>query len=736
MEPICTIGPRAVMWVTVAVTAFTGATGTPVTAAEMSPAQLALAQGLGRLQPVADSTSLSNVGSGFSDLVPDPVTGKLIGCPYTSTSLLVFDPVTNATARVGNLPGRDKWAQCAFVPDTGKIYGAPSLANAVLVFDPHSNVTDTTTLDTPHPSGEKRAGLTYCPTTRKLYLVPDNADALLIIDPRTNVTDNTTLRVAPVGTGAWRSIAFAPNTNKLYGAPFHAAAILVVNPADNTTDTTSLGGFSGSGQWEGIAFAASTGKLYATPRSQTSVLVLDPRTNATDTAALAGLPSGDHKWFGMAYDPTSAFLIGSPLDFGALLIVNPVLNTTTFVPVGVQGVDRFSRLTWASSTRLMYGATFTAQSQALGGGGSILILSAVQTSPPNPDVAVTDLSPSQLAHARNASLLREFADTTTFRAVGFGWLDGAVAENTGKLYAVPYTAQGVLVVDSRHNTTDFRTLDIRPLGAGGIAWSAIAFAPVTNKLYCAPYRADGVLVVDPILNTTATLPGLGLGPDNGKWDGICYCPTTQKLYAAPANAVGVLVIDPVSNVTDNSTIVPRSTGPNKWFGITFAPITGKLYAAPYNEPAVLVIDPQTNATDVAALGGFSIGTNKWHGIVFCPLTNKLLPSSRRNCRAHSGPHSKHNRYHSALWPRQCPRQVDWNCFLAFDRKALRSTSTSWCSANHRPHAEPDGYEHFGRFGNRHHFAQVGRYCFLTSNRNSVGHSQEKRCRCHDCWCDS
>lgn len=330
----------------------------------------------------------------------------------------------------------------------------------------------------------------------------------------------------------------------------------------------------------------------------------------------------------MAYDPTSAFLIGSPLDFGALLIVNPVLNTTTFVPVGVQGVDRFSRLTWASSTRLMYGAAFTAQSQALGGGGSILILSAVQTSPPNPDVAVTDLSPSQLAHARNASLLREFADTTTFRAVGFGWLDGAVAENTGKFYAAPYTAQGVLVVDSRHNTTDFRTLDIRPLGAGGIAWSAIAFAPVTNKLYvpanpspskqnelieagtpssspphryCAPYRADGVLVVDPILNTTATLPGLGLGPDNGKWDGICYCPTTQKLCrcpkshgfcasasraltircvccsdAAPANAVGVLVIDPVSNVTDNSTIVPRSTGPNKWFGITFAPITGKL----------------------------------------------------------------------------------------------------------------------------------------------------------------
>lgn len=106
------------------------------------------------------------------------------------------------------------------------------------------------------------------------------------------------------------------------------------------------------------------------------------------------------------------------------------------------------------------------------------------------------------------------------RWIGFGW-----APNVGKLYAAPSNAVGPpspnlpslslpptplhltpLIVDPVTLTTDVVTLVTGPIGN---AWSGMAFA--FGKLWAAPYNADAVLIVDPLRNTTdqTTIAGFG-----------------------------------------------------------------------------------------------------------------------------------------------------------------------------------------------------------------------------------
>eukprot|EP00037_Helgoeca_nana_P006736 m.61660 g.61660 ORF g.61660 m.61660 type:complete len:168 (+) comp17594_c0_seq1:97-600(+) len=83
-------------------------------------------------------------------------------------------------------------------------------------------------------------------------------------------------------------------------------------------------------------------------------------------------------------------------------------------------------------------------------------------------------------------------------------------------------------------------------------WRGITFAPITNLLYACPYDADAVLIVDPATNLTDTTALTGLGTSSGKWYGLTYAPATNKLYAAPHTSDAVLIVDPTTNQSDIS----------------------------------------------------------------------------------------------------------------------------------------------------------------------------------------
>jgi hypothetical protein len=69
-------------------------------------------------------------------------------------------------------------------------------------------------------------------------------------------------------------------------------------------------------------------------------------------------------------------------------------------------------------------------------------------------------------------------------------------------------------------TTDTTTLD--GLGTNVGKWTGMAYAPSVGMLYAAPFNADSVLMINPRTNVmdTTTLGGLGAG--DRKWIGMAY----------------------------------------------------------------------------------------------------------------------------------------------------------------------------------------------------------------------
>lgn len=232
---------------------------------------------------------------------------------------------------------------------------------------------------------------------------------------------------------------------------------------------------------------------------------------------------------------------------------------------------------------------------------------------------VGNLTAAEIAFAGTLGMAYTTADVTTLSGLGTAngkWQGAAIAPITGKLYAAPFSATSVLVIDPATNMMDVSILG--GLGAQGAKWWGIAFAPPTNKLYAAPFGAESVLVVDPANNTTDTSTLGGLGSVSGKWAGIAFASTTNKLYAAPNNAVAVLVVDPVTNTSDVTSMANLGQQTGKWRGIAFLAITNKLYTGSVNLHVMLVIDPATNAT--ATIAGPIAG---FYSVAFASVTNKL-----------------------------------------------------------------------------------------------------------------
>lgn len=240
--------------------------------------------------------------------------------------------------------------------------------------------------------------------------------------------------------------------------------------------------------------------------------------------------------------------------------------------------------------------------------------------------------------------------TFTFGSLGSAgnkWTGIVYSAVTQKLFAVPNSAVGILVVDPVLRTANATSLG----GFGGEAhkWIGLGLSKDTNIIVGVPHNTNTILALrlaqtllfrEAVTLTPAdlarartagtistvaaadTFPNVGV--TLGKWSSVVYAPNTDKFYAAPSNATSVLVLDTRSGAVDSTTLSHSLTGSNFFGGIAYSPETGNLYLAPASASSAMIVDPRTNATDVTALSGLQgVGTIKWHGIAHAPLTAKL-----------------------------------------------------------------------------------------------------------------
>ena len=264
------------------------------------------------------------------------------------------------------------------------------------------------------------------------------------------------------------------------------------------------------------------------------------------------------------------------------------------------------------------------------------------------------------------------------------WCGLAHAPSTGKLYCAPHNAPQVLIIDPLRNVTDVTAMG--GLGTNGEKWRGIVYAPPTGKLYCAPRRRGTLLIIDPLANTTAEIriyevDGIAYH------DGIAFAPSTGKLYATPVQANAVLIIDPLSNATDLTAMAALGdSDTDRWHGLVFSPLTGLLYASPDTATGILVIDPLANTTDVQTFSGLGAG-NRWLGIEYAPSTQKLYLAPFGADTALVASHTRHvercaNNHHCA---RSC---ISSGCGWADDQELCRGGGTTSIEALERNYSLP------------------------------------------------
>ncbi len=185
------------------------------------------------------------------------------------------------------------------------------------------------------------------------------------------------------------------------------------------------------------------------------------------------------------------------------------------------------------------------------------------------------------------------ASATFFGTVpngGNDWSGGALAPN-GKIYGMPYSQTGVLIIDPVARTVD--TTTISGLSAAASKWSGAVLAP-SGKIYGIPFNGPGFLKIDPETNTTSTV-----GASTGYAGGVVG--PNGKIYAIPASAVPFLVLDPAD---DSIRTFGPSTGGYTGGVLGF---NGKIYAIPNGSGNVAVIDPESEAVSVFGTASNHIG---------------------------------------------------------------------------------------------------------------------------------
>jgi len=212
---------------------------------------------------------------------------------------------------------------------------------------------------------------------------------------------------------------------------------------------------------------------------------------------------------------------------------------------------------------------------------------------------------------------------------GDGKWKGAVVLGT-KVYAVPWNAKKILMYDPE--TGKVRGTDTSKVHGteGKKWWGAVAMG---DKLYAVPFNAEGGLIYDSLSDKVSTFKTFSVETGSGKWAGaVAY---GGKVYGVPFNAQRLLEFSPFSQSASSVkgidiSEVEKTTFFGKWTGAVV--VDGDLYAVPYNAKNLLkykLSGEETTGLDSSSAGSWV--HRQWTGvvamngrIVAVPETGKVL----------------------------------------------------------------------------------------------------------------
>jgi hypothetical protein len=212
------------------------------------------------------------------------------------------------------------------------------------------------------------------------------------------------------------------------------------------------------------------------------------------------------------------------------------------------------------------------------------------------------------------------------------WGGGVLASN-GKIYCIPYFSEAVMIIDTQDDSINLTDISgLNNINYPNLLWKTGAresfFGGVLGpdgKIYCMPNSAYGVMVINPEDNSIDVSSYLYVnafpssirinGQRFGYWGG-CLA-QDGNIYSAPWNFNRILKID-LSNqyLTIVTPDISLSTNQNYWIG-TVCSLNGKLYGIPSSFNKVLLIDPITNTANATSISTGS-ETRKNNGAVLSP----------------------------------------------------------------------------------------------------------------------
>lgn len=337
--------------------------------------------------------------------------------------------------------------------------------------------------------------------------------------------------------------------------------------------------FLGSGKFRGM-IGVPNGKIYSAPYNTPNVLLItDPETMTFDTSvSTAGIYSGSQKWVGSALAPNGKIYCPT-YAAGQILVIDPTDNSLSGIGNGLQ-----CRSAATGLDGLIYMPPWAGQHITKvypDGMTSINIPIELNTSGPIWSLPISASDPNAITRY---------------------W--GAVAGPNEKIYGIPYSADRILIINTR--TQEVKqgvdwlsgggsyTDNVYGTGAYFNKYSGGVYSPVDGYIYGIPRRADCLLRIDPRTDRAIEIPmdfsGVS-GLTQSKWFGGVLG-LNGKIYTVPWGADSILEIDPYEG---NHELIPIDLTPTGTTGNYFAGghlhHDGRIFFTPWGSNSMLVINP-------------------------------------------------------------------------------------------------------------------------------------------------
>lgn len=604
--------------------------------------------------------------------------GRIFCAPYNSLTMLVIDTL-NFSAQVYTATQlglvstafNNSAKYSGMVAIGTRVYGIPFAATNVLLVDVLATTATIPTYGLTLSDASKWArAIVY---GNFIYAVPFNSTDILVIDNAAQTAVRTAMGATLTGNSKWRAIVRVGR--KLYGIPGDAADFLVIDPLDTTGSAqgtatrtamnvydvrtpTTTGTMVATIKWSGAVVYKEI--IYGSPcgssQAGQDILLLDPAGNAgagqafyTDLRAyINGGGTGTTKWFGGVTHP-NGYHYCIPASSVSFLIIKDTDPKNLFPTAVLSTLG----LTLNSDPQKYQGGV-------LAGDGCIYAFprtnatTVLKIDPSNTTASIYGTATqSDYGGARD----RETGATGVPLTAGDGgallptgdplfvqkWHSSVIGMD-GKLYAIPYDVEKVLIMDIY--AADAQKLELTNFGLNlvGISkWVGACLHP-NGKIYCCARGSNMVLVIDtnPLSPTynTAKLTNFGVDLNAGsnagstgiKWS-FLHLGADGRMYGLPRSARNVLVIDPTDFSVSadgratfetfglNMTALGTLTGE----GYTIAGKNGsdgKIYAACITNPPAgtgnfLAIDTITRTAKWQdyGLAGSLVADNKFAGAI-------------------------------------------------------------------------------------------------------------------------